>query len=356
MSKWFLFADESGHTGGKYLSDAQPFFVSGGWLVAEDKLETLRERVVAIRDRVPGKFKGAKLAKSKPDVIVSMISEFREIGGAIPLVAVYEKRVSLTFHVLDIFLDPEFNKAASSLPLDERDRRRQYARDLDELLTDDLLACFEDAIRSHDTALLVEALDTITALVKRHADAPPIGAMLAHAPRDPACWRDCLEYSNTTSSTGLAINPRALSTILFCADRFTRLVGGRLHVVHHEQVEFADMFCDLSDSLGDGRNHLLAGATGERAFAELICPTLDSFQLMDDLSEPLIQAADLLVSSTRKMLQELDNSRWWSGNLARALRQILVHRDEQAPAFRAFLSNSNRRELSLRLDVQSVEL
>lgn len=291
------YADESGHSGGKYDDADQPVFVTAGWVVPHACETSLSAALAAFGGRQGGvgaevKFGKAVKRASARERIATLTDDIMSLGCE-PVVDAWEKRFGIATRIVDVFLDIDFNRVAARYAPPHDKNRVKSAYFLDRVLPDDCLRNFAVAFQAADVAGLRAAQQRICGLV-----------LLAGQPNLAALIEACDVEAAAADMTPDMRHHRTLNFPSFLAflgmvDRTFERLDGRGPFVFDDQEEFRASF--------DEAHGMLAGANavdfvaGDHSF-RMGFSRIDSYGMASSDSTPGIQAADALAALVRFVL------------------------------------------------------
>lgn len=105
---WYLFCDEAGNTGARYLDPDQPFYVLGAYLIDAAR-EAVREVIAGTRTQAV-ELKASRLVRRPAgrEVVATLLRAMGQAGG-IPCFVLIDKRYSLAARFVDDYLDSTRN-------------------------------------------------------------------------------------------------------------------------------------------------------------------------------------------------------------------------------------------------------
>lgn len=298
-----FFADESGNAGINYLDGGQPFHVAAGFLIPNVKLA---EAEAAIRAQFPrGEVKGKDLLQS-PNGQRRALRLLESLGAhrAMPFYIGMERWFSIAGKLVDVFLDPGHQDAVDWLPTGDLTQREAVTGKLSELLPREVLVSFARAYRRPSVEPFREVLratiERLDALEESQLAQGFRGALanLEYIVEQESYGDTPLEHAEWAS-----LNLPAFMHLIRNVD--VMMDGwGTYQMVHDRVAQFEAIFTKSVNTfsapgkvdpdiwLDDGRRH--------RVFFR----NLASFTMADSKSVPLLQAADILASSMRRILGE----------------------------------------------------
>ncbi len=294
------YCDESGNTGANLLDPNQPLLVVGGWFVLDGLIEAA-ERIVReyIDSLAPGdnEVHGIVLLRSKAGTqgILSLIQNLQQ--GCVPICQIVEKRILLVGHIFDVFLKPRFNPNIPDAFEDYFEGKIELAEKVYSL-PDNILAEFIKAYNTLDRSLLLSSLRNITTALSHGLEIKLADLMLGSGPNINAI----IEYNNTgrVHFDSVTLNtPNVASFHMFfqSLEHMGRIAEiPKITIVHDESPQFVDAFPKIfEESRDDNRNYVFK--EGPHSYVYRGFESLKEFRFADSKDEPLLQAADVLVSA-----------------------------------------------------------
>ena len=294
------YCDESGNTGANLLDPDQPLFVMGGWLVLDGFIEAVEE---VIREYIsllaPGdnELHGIRLLRSEIGTfaILKLMQDLLQACG--PICQIVEKRVLLVGHIFDVFLKPRFNPNVPASFENYFEGKRELLEKVYGL-PDEVLAEFVEAYDTLDRSPLLESLRNITTGLSLRLETKLADLMLGSRP-----YIDAIIDHNMTGRVhhdSITLNtPNVASFHMFfqSLEHMGRMAEiPKITLVHDDSRQFRDAFPWIFQELrDDNRNDVFK--EGPHSYVYRGFESLQEFRFADSIDEPLLQAADVLVSS-----------------------------------------------------------
>jgi hypothetical protein len=297
------YCDESGNTGANLLDPNQPLLVVGGWLVNDGLIEAaeqiVRENIELIAP-LDNELHGIRLLRNEAGTrgILNLVQVLQRGCGAI--CQIVEKRVLLVNHVFDIFLKPRFNLNVPASFEDYFEGKRELFEKVYGL-PDEILAEFVEAYDTLDRSLLLESLRKITTGLSLRLETKLADLMLGSMPHINAIIEHHMtgrvHHDSITMNT-----PNVASFYMFFHSM--EQIGRdakipRITLVHDESPQFSAAFPEIFELFRDDNRHDVI-KDGPYGYVFRGFESLKDFRFADSKNEPLLQAADVLVSAMHR--------------------------------------------------------
>jgi hypothetical protein len=300
--------DESGHTGSNSFDEQQPFFVCGGWIIPRRAEVVCRAWVkLAIGSR-PNKaelkstslFRSASGREFARGLIAALIRE-----GATPAICVAEKRFCVAIRLLDTVLSPDVSpEIALILPIARNLDRRIIAEKIADAPIEELRAYVQawDAMDEQQIRIVVERIAQF--LDRGHTSEVAfllrLGVKSLRA--SLAADRDIFPERGRKRTRCVCL-PAFHGAVDMACRLQVASPENPLDVVH-DRTEFEEVFRKAMEAMRDARSrartwHLQDGTERSLAFGGA-----GGISFQESKSEPLLQAADVLVGFAMRLLGE----------------------------------------------------
>jgi hypothetical protein len=320
----WVFCDESGNSGIDYLDPNSPFLVVGGFIVAGDARRKAEQAILAFVNMLglsitrDLKFKDL-WKEGRQDKTLALI---RSLGKArtLPVFYMMQKRFAIAGKIVDVFLDPMHNKAASWLPTTAL-RKRIDLTELVYTVHDDTLRAFGEAYRAP-----TRHRDTLRACLEqliRFADATG-NIQLAHGFRGAMESlggiieaEDFDRRDTGRHSTLASLNIPTLTQFLRKCDMILDMYRPKRGVVvHDEQEQFASSFREYTrmiQAVGVGHKNLESVLARDGINVDRVgVRNIHQFEMRSAESEPLLLAADILAGGIARLMRSVFRGEPWT--------------------------------------------
>lgn len=239
-----VFCDEAGNTGSNLLDPSQPVYVLSALLTPPPGPSVLDEIVAQIKTdyRIQGELKGSRILTSPRgwNLARDLVDAFAGASGVVSFI-VAEKRYCVAAKAVETYLDADYNKRVSWDEMWDPERKQELA-DAIYGADDAALEAFGLAYKDRDAAGLLQALDLLTAEMRRlHHD--ELAKKLAGARRITA---EIARREASVDSKGAAwasLNFPVFTGMLHKLEELGRIIRARnVRVVHDETKEFEPVF------------------------------------------------------------------------------------------------------------------
>ena len=295
------YCDESGNTGANLLDSNQPLFVMGGWLVLDGFIEAAETVITGyVRFLKPrdNELHGVRLLKSEIGTrsILGLVQDLYKLYCG-PICQIGEKRILLVGHIFDVFLKPEFNPNIPASFEDYFEDKRELVEKVYSL-PDEVLADFAEAYATLERARLLDSLRNITTVLTERSETELADLMLGSTPHIDAIIEHNVtgrvHYDSITLNTPNVASFHMFFQSLEHIGRMGEIP--KITLVHDESPQFVDAFPRIfEESRDDYRNYVFK--EGPYSYIYRGFKSLKEFRFADSRKEPLLQAADVVVSA-----------------------------------------------------------
>jgi hypothetical protein len=320
-----LFCDESGNTGPEYCNEEQPIFVAAGFLIADEHADTCRQLVVTdladlnrIRQTPVGELKSTLLLRSGPGRRrAATLLEGLIHAGAVPVLCAMDKHFSLGGRFVDDYLDLADNPRAGPEYCTDRELRRAAATAIGELAI--------ETLRAVELALREPTLANRRSAVRLVVDALRLRGSLDLAYIAEGALIDVSGPAFTTSQSDLSSpdivrtstpNVAAFGALLVGADILARQWKvTTTKLIHDETPGFRSTIEHSHWFHSSAHAHDQMARVPHTVMFERV-QTIEAPQFVSSISEPLVQAADILAGCTLDFIrrfrrdEKLDAAAW----------------------------------------------
>jgi len=337
------YCDESGNTGANLLDQEQPLFVAGGWLVRDAFIDATEQHISEyIRMLAPDdkELHGTQLLRNYIGTfgILNLIKDLQEL--CLPICQIGEKRMLLIGHIFNVFLKPRFNPLIPDSFEDYFEGKRELMEAVNGL-PDGILGEFAEAYDKLDKTLLLASLRSITTALSLRLDTRLADLMMGSMPYIDAI----IEYNNEGKiyHDSITMNtPNVASFHMFF--QFLEEIGreadiARITLVHDDSQQFREAFPRIFERFrDDDRKEVFP--EGPRSRVHLGFESLKDFRFADSKDEPILQAADVLVSAMNRYAVNVYKDRPNPAALTDIARWLLTEPPEKLSIIRTSLSES----------------
>ncbi|MBA7688035.1 hypothetical protein ES703_96511 [subsurface metagenome] len=224
------------------------------------------------------------------------------LRGCSPICQIGEKRVLLIFRVFDTFLKPQFNPNVPASFEDYFEGKRELM-EIIYSLPDYILVEFAKAYDTLDRSLLFDSLRNITTALSLRLETKLADLMLGSRPYIDAIIDHHMigrvHHDSITLST-----PNVASFYMFfhSLENIGRAAGiPKITLVHDESQQFSAAFPKIFEEFrDDNRNDVIRDGPHPLDNIHFGFKSLKDFRFADSKNEPLLQAADVLVSAMHR--------------------------------------------------------
>ncbi len=305
VSSAHAYCDEAGNTGANLLDPDQPLLVVGGWFILDGFInaaeEVVREQIDLLAPHNK-ELHGIRLLKSETGTrgILNLVRVL--LRGCAPICQIVEKRFLLVGHIFSIFLKPRFNPLVPASFEDYFDGKRELGEKICSL-PDEILAEFAEAYDTLDRSLLLQSLRNITTELSLRLETNLVDLMLGSMNYINAIidynMNGRLNHDSITLNTPNVASFHMFFQFLEHMGRMAEIP--RITLVHDESPQFVRAFPRIfEESRDDGRNFSFKESPHILGYVYRGFESLKEFRFADSKDEPLLQAADVVVSAMHR--------------------------------------------------------
>jgi hypothetical protein len=336
------YCDESGNTGANLLDPNQPLFVMGGWLVLDGFIEAAEEVIreyITLLAPVDNELHGIQLLRNEIGTfgILKLIQDLLQACG--PICQIVEKRVLLVGHIFSVFLKPRFNPNVPASFEDYFEGKRDLLEKVYSL-PDEVLAEFTEAYDTLDRLLLLESLRNITTGLSLRLETKLADLMLGSRPY----INEIIEYNITgrVHHDSVTLDTPNVASFHMLFQSLEEIGRGaeipKITLVHDESPQFSNAFPWIFEKYrDDSRKDVFK--EGPRSYVFHGFESLKGFRFADSKDEPLLQAADVIVSSMYHYALNVYRNKPNSATLTEIARLFLDVNNKMPIIMRTTLSN-----------------
>jgi hypothetical protein len=322
MENLFVFCDESGNTGVNLIDPQQPILVVGGWVVPASRLRQANELVRSI-NRLPKELHGIELLKSEKgkNIISGVILGLCELN-CLPVSVVAEKRYVLSGTILDTFLDPGSNPS-SPRDYDFNAMGKPEAADFIYELSDSVLQEFLEAYQSLDREGLLASLRRVCTGLSLRLHTGLADMLMGCLPHiDNLIEDNRNDRALLPGKTMIAPNSGAFVRFFQYLEELGRMGdSNRISIVHDNNEEFKEAFGKILSVYRDSKQATIRLAPFKHLNYGF--KSVKGLRFADSKNEPLLQAADVLVSTIQHYALSVDNHQEVPAKLREIVRPLL---------------------------------
>lgn len=300
-----FYCDESGNTGVNYIDKENPFFVLGGWLDINNKmddcdfLDNLKKLLESKNE-----FKAKRLNKSvKGRRKMIEIINFLQENNLYPVLAIVDKRFATAARINSVLLDHEYNDLVDPrLERDECDISLYELAEFMDKLSDRTLDKFASSYRDCDANTMKDCINDISK--ELHA--------LGHESIAQIIKNSIVKIECNLKDE--AINKKEQAPNIFALNCLLRLINNicnnskkyEVDFIHDEQLQYGENINSMVSTLAKNKNDRIRFAhKSEIVFYK----SIKSFSFAKSEEVLLVQGADILVGSINYILKMLLNNK-----------------------------------------------
>lgn len=337
------YCDESGNTGANLLDSNQPLFVMGGWLVLDgfiEAAETVTRGYVRFLKPRDNELHGVRLLKSEIGTrsILNLAQDLYKLYCG-PICQICEKRILLIGQIFDVFLKPRFNPRIPASFEDYFEGKREMVEKVYGL-PDEVLAEFAEALDTLNRSLLLESLQNITKALSLRLETRLADLMLGSGPNIDAIIKHNVtgraHYDSATLNTPNVASFHMFFQSLEHMGRMAKIP--QITLVHDESPQFKNAFPWIFEEFrDDDRNDMFKEGPYSDVYRGF--ESLKDFRFADSKKEPLLQAADVVVSAMHRYTVNIYKDIPNTPALTEIARLFLEENAEKPSIIRTTLSN-----------------
>lgn len=291
-----IYCDESGNSGPNYLDPKQPFYVLGGWVVPHDAAaeavaaaEETRRRYSPQRPELKSE---AFLAGERQKQ--GALDLFKKLGavGCVPLFLSAEKRFCVAGKMVETFLDPAYNNSLLNGFTGDVTTKQEIANSLYSLLPDDVHRNFAIAYRNPTSHAFGQSLSEIVSEVRQHIN-PELADVFEGARQKLKEIAESEADNTVFGKVSATLNLPSLVSFLMLVENLGRLgLIKPTRIMHDEHRVYGEGYEKVFQYHKSIHDWFVRLPHTEVTYASL--KHVAKFEMVNSLSEPLIQCADLL--------------------------------------------------------------
>ncbi len=300
MENLHVFCDESGNTGINLVDPQQPILVVGGWVVPATKSNQANELVARLMKPTIDELHGIKLLRTSKGrkIILKLILGLCELN-CLPVSVVAEKRYILAYTILDTFLDPGSNPR-SPRDYDFNASNKLELADIMYELPDTILLEFARAYKTLDRELLLDSLRKVNTALSLRLHTTLADMLMGCLPYIDNLIKDNIsDRSLLPANTMIAPNSSAFVRFFQYLEELGRMGNsGQISITHDNNEEFKEAFQNILAVYRDSEENVVHLAPRKNLYYGF--KSVKYLRFADSKNEPLLQAADVLVSSIQR--------------------------------------------------------
>jgi hypothetical protein len=306
--KSIVYCDESGNDGPNYLNPQQPFYVLAGWAVPSDRIveatvaiERTRQR--ECRDAPALKFKTFKKSERKRAALIDLICELAALG-LIPIFLFAEKRYCVAGKIVETFLDPYYNPLVRNGLTWDVQTKQELANTLCESLPEATRRKFAEAYKDPTASGLTAALSEIIEESRDRIN-PELGKFLdGSRVQMPAIVDAEIIAAKSYEKAGGTLNfPCLVSYLMLLEDLARKKLIDPHRLVHDEQGPYQAGYEQVFLEHRHAADHWIKLIGQDTPYGAL--RAVRSFEVQNDVKQPMLQAADLLAGTINQLCTKL---------------------------------------------------
>jgi hypothetical protein len=328
------YCDESGNTGANLLDRQQPFLIVGGWIVPESVDGTAKQHIKEYANSLkpaPLELHGARLLKTRSGLncALGVIHGLCELH-CLPVVQISEKRYFLAGRVIDIFLAPESNPLIPDT-FDFTYTRKTELADKVYALPDSLLEEFSRAFQSLDKSLLASSIRNIATALSLRLETTLADLIMGSLPHVDAMIDELnAGRARLPPNTLEAPNLAAFHMFYQNLEELGRIGHvQRISIIHDDSPKYAGIMRAWLEAFRDTRKTVVRASPWRNIYFGL--ESVKGVVFADSKTEPLLQAADVLVSSMNRYATDVYKGERSPDRLIE-IAQLLLSQLHQYPA------------------------
>ena len=303
-----VFVDESGSTGPNLNESAQPIFVHAALLIPAARKKAVRILAEQIR---------LQFLPSSEELHVGVLNTLdgrnrvarllRELDGmqVVPLISIMERRLARAAYLVDTCFDYWWNDRADARFMTSADARQELSQTLVDLVSEEAMVEFASAFRRRDSAGILAAMGVVAETLQAAARTDIADILLA-AGRELSDQCESIKATDALATGADTINTSSFAVIATMCERAAAEKGFTLGKIIHDRCP---QLAAYEWVFGTMRSR----ASGDIAFdnGQVSVPLrrIVSLEGVDSRNEPLLQLADVVAGTYRRLTARQDRIR-----------------------------------------------
>lgn len=313
------FFDESGNTGTNWLDDSQPFFVYGGWLIAEDKDELAKRRFEEIFSFSNAtEIKSKYILEKRKNAFWKFMQCFIYEIGAIPVFGIVDKKYMIAAKITETIFDCAYNPYVNAYLTHKSELKKALA---DCIFENKLLLNSFSELITKGTIDIENMIDIQKKLEIHFKNKELLDVALVINKLERLDLFKMIEEFETMSKNGtekkwLALIAPILFDRIINIDKYCKIINENTVIYVDELSGFDSVFNDMNDMFT----------------RKGIVSTISKVEQCNSKIKKLIQAADLLSGYINKCFinieqykNELESNKLWKDFIV--IRDIFCEKD-----------------------------
>lgn len=305
MTGFECFIDESGNTGPNLTEANQPIFVHAGLLVPTGFQAPLRSLAAQMHreymPEAPELHTGILNTGRGRQRVAGLLRELNQLG-AIPLVSLMERRCVYAAYVVDVCFDHAWNDRADIVFVASAEARQDLTQLLLDAIPDDHLREFADAFRARDPEAIRQSITTMSDDLRRGNHADVADVLLGSGP-EMAEQCDSLRGTDEIATAMNTINVSSLVVVLSMCERVAEELALSLGRAIHDTSPQFPAYLELFKLFQRRRD---AGLKFDNGQISVPLRRTAALTEEDSSSEPLLQLADIVAGTYRRLTAKRD--------------------------------------------------
>jgi hypothetical protein len=320
MADYTLFCDETGNSGSRFFQPEQPFYIEGGWIVANEDRAAATAAFLALEKlaKYTPKTKGSSLKKSAPGrahlrAVCEMMTKH-----AAPYISIVEKRYAVCAKAVETYFDAAYNEAIHHQELWDPDARQARA-EVFYALTDSEVARFADAYRQKDSAAVVAIGHDWAKLISDAGKSQFAAEIRAGL---PTLQGHIQSEFDAISSDSLPVGYDSLN-LPIVAQVFQTIEQNSppIDIVHDECASFQALYSHVFHQMRNARPSQIVLKDGRKHVTGF--QRIESLAFGDSEREPMLRAADYLVACCSEFAQSVAEGKPVDPDIAKVSRPAI---------------------------------
>lgn len=316
--KYTVFCDESGNSGSNYLDFDQPFYTIAGWIVPNEEINNTCSVLDCAKSlSVTGELHGSNIIRGKRGQ-KAIHDLFLKIGkiGCIPSFIIAEKKFCIAAKIIEVLLDPEYNKRVSKKFTYDKLAKKEIAEIIYKF-PNETLEIFAHGYISKDTNIIKDSIKSISLcfnLVDKSNISKILLGSLGLIDKNILSERECDDYLPNKAMASL--NLPVIVSYFNMIEKLGRSIDAEFTMVHDETKQLEPAFCEVFKRFANAIPAEVSLTDGTKIV--LGFKKLNNLSFSNSKENLWIQSADLLSSTINRCSKLIIND----NNLNKQLKEL----------------------------------
>ncbi|NNU96414.1 DUF3800 domain-containing protein [Anoxybacillus sp. EFIL] len=329
--EYTFFIDESGNTGTDWLNKDQPFFVYGGWLIPNEKIDNVNAYISEfIKKEQSGELKSNKILKRNDgykiinEIFNSMVCKF----SALPIFVVVDKEFMVAAKIVETFFDCAYNPNVNEYLTHPFELKKALANCIFE--SKDTLFQFSELIKN-GTINIKELRNISHQLIKSFERSNHMEVANSLKDLSDENLLSMIDEFETVTDTGRMKNRIALTqTMLLEMLRNIEILlnnrGATVKIIHDKLRGYSTIFNEIQAIFFRKEQPFVYKNEYKIWLSNF--PHIDSIEEINSKSSPCIQASDMLCGFIAKAFQAMNSMKSLNKVEKEIIKKLVCIHDE----------------------------